>query len=54
MGFGVFAGVGYEFSRHWSLQADLQYLNINEADISDPDSDLDSIGIGVSLNLLAY
>ena len=54
IGFGVFGGVGYEFSKHWSLQTELMYLNIKGADISDPDSDLDSFGIRVSLNFLTY
>ena len=54
IGFGLFGGVGYEFSKHWSVQADVLYLNISEADISDPDSDLDSFGFRVSLNFLAF
>jgi len=48
-GFGLTGGVGYEFSRHWTIQADLLYSKIEESG-----ADLDSFGVRVSVNVLAF
>ena len=48
-GFGLIGGVGYEFSRHWSIEADLLYSKVEESGV-----DFDSIGVRVSVNVLAF
>jgi len=48
-GFGLFAGAGYEFSRHWTVQADLLYSTI-----TGNYSDTDSFGVLVTVNVLAF
>lgn len=48
-GFGLFGGAGYEFARHWTLEADILYNHISESGI-----DLNSIGFRLSINGLAF
>ncbi len=48
-GFGLIGGVGYEFSRHWSIEADLLYSKVEESGV-----DFDSFGVRVSVNVLAF
>ena len=48
-GFGLFVGGGYEFSKHWNVELDLFYSAISESG-----ADLNSFGIQVTINGLAY
>jgi len=48
-GFGLFAGGGYEFSNHWTVEFDLLY-----SAISDSGFDLDSFGVQLTINALAF
>lgn len=50
-GFGLFGGVGYELFKHTSLQADIVYTHVYETNGGD---DIDTIGLRISLNFLAY
>jgi len=48
-GFGLFGGAGYEFSKHWTVEVDLQYLTV-----ADDRRDTDSFGVLVTVNVLAF
>lgn len=48
-GFGLFAGGGYEFSPHWSVELDLFYSTISEGSV-----DFNSFGVQITINGLAY
>ncbi len=48
-GFGLFGGVGYEFSSHWTVEVDLQY-----SAVTDDRRDTDSFGVLVTVNVLAF
>jgi len=48
-GFGLFGGIGYEFTKHWSFQADLLLSNIEEAGVT-----LNTVGLRAGLNVTAY
>lgn len=48
-GFGLFGGVGYEFTKHWSVQGDLLYSNIEDSGVT-----LNSLGIRIVLSGLSY
>jgi hypothetical protein len=48
-GFGLFAGGGYEFSRHWTVEFDLFYSSVSDEGI-----DFESFGIQLTINGLAY
>ena len=48
-GFGLFAGIGHEFSSHWTIEADILYSKVEEFGV-----DLDSFGVRVSVNVLAF
>lgn len=48
-GYGFFAGLGYEFSKHWSIEADLLYSRVTDSGIA-----VDSFGVRATINLLAY
>jgi hypothetical protein len=48
-GFGLFLGGGYEFAAHWNVELDLFYSAISESN-----SDLNSFGIQITINGLAY
>jgi opacity protein-like surface antigen len=48
-GFGLFAGGGYEFSNHWTVEFDLLYSAVSEGDV-----DFNSFGIQITINGLAY
>lgn len=48
-GFGVFGGVGYEFAAHWNVELDVLYSTISENE-----ADLNSFGVRVTINVLAY
>jgi opacity protein-like surface antigen len=48
-GFGLFGGAGYEFARHWSVELDVLYSTISESD-----ADLNSFGVRLTINVLAY
>lgn len=47
-GFGLFVGVGYEFTSHWNLEVDLFYSTITEGG-----TDFNS-GVLVTINVLAF
>jgi len=49
-GYGLIGGVGYEFSRHWSIEADLLYSKTEDR----RGIDFDSFGVRVSVNVLAF
>ena len=42
--------MGYEFSRHWSIEADLLYSKTEDW----RGIDIDSFGVRVSVNVLAF
>lgn len=48
-GFGLFAGGGYEFSSHWNIELDLLYSTI-----TDGGADLNSFGVQLTVNVLAF
>ncbi len=48
-GFGLFAGAGYEFAKHFSLETNLLYSQINDFGIQ-----LDSFALRLTLNVLGY
>jgi len=48
-GFGLFGGAGYEFSKHWTVEVDLQYSTV-----ADDRRDTDSFGVIVTVNVLAF
>ncbi len=48
-GFGLFAGAGYEFSRHWTVEVDLLYSTV-----TGNYSNADSFGVVVTVNVLAF
>jgi hypothetical protein len=48
-GFGLFVGGGYEFAKHWNVEIDLFYSTISESG-----SDLNSFGVQLTINGLAY
>ena len=48
-GFGLFAGAGYEFSRHWTVEVDLLYSTV-----TGNYSNADSFGVIVTVNVLAF
>jgi len=48
-GFGLFIGGGYEFAKHWNVELDLFY-----SAITDSGSDLNSFGVQITINGLAY
>ena len=48
-GFGLFGGAGYEFSKHWTVEVDLQY-----SAVTDDRRDTDSFGVLVTVNVLAF
>lgn len=45
-GFGAFGGLGYDFAKHWYIQADILYTNLG--------SSWYSWGVRVTLNVLAF
>ena len=51
IGFGVYGGVGYEFSKHSNIEVDFLYSSFTE---KNPKREMDSICIRLSLNILAY
>lgn len=48
-GFGVFGGAGYEFANHWTVELDVLYSSI-----SDGGADLNSFGVQLTVNVLAF
>ena len=48
-GFGLFVGGGYEFAKHWTVELDLLYSGISESG-----SDLNSFGVQLTVNVLAF
>lgn len=46
-GFGVLGGVGYDIGRHWSIQGDVLYTNLESGMAS-------SVSFRVSINFLAF
>ena len=48
-GFGLFGGVGYEFSKHWTVEVDLLYSAVNK-----DESDTNSFGVLVTVNFLEF
>jgi len=48
-GFGLFGGVGYEFSKHWTIEVDLLYSTVSK-----DDSDTNSFGVLVTVNFLEF
>lgn len=48
-GFGAFGGIGYEFAKHWSAQADVIYSNIKDSGVS-----VDFVGVRLLVSGLAY
>lgn len=48
-GFGLYGGAGYEFAKHWSVQADLLYSSISEGSIT-----INSFGVRLMILALAY
>jgi Outer membrane protein beta-barrel domain len=48
-GFGAFGGAGYEFTNHWSVEFDVLYSAISESGV-----DLNSFGVQLTINVLAY
>lgn len=52
-GFGLFGGAGYEFSKHWSVEANILYSKISEEAFGTT-VDIDSFGVRVSINVLAF
>lgn len=52
-GFGIMAGAGYEFARHWSLEGTLTYGHPTKT-IWDTKVSTDAIAFGVKIIALAY
>jgi opacity protein-like surface antigen len=48
-GFGLFGGVGYEFSKHWTVEVDLLYSSV-----SNDNSDTSAFGVLVTVNFLEF
>ena len=48
-GFGLFGGAGYEFAKHWSVELDVLYSTISESE-----TNLNSFGVRLTVNVLAY
>lgn len=46
-GFGVLGGIGYDIARHWSIQGDILYTNLESGMAS-------SMSFRISINILAF
>jgi hypothetical protein len=53
IGFGLFAGAGYEFSPHWSVEGDLIYGKPKDSEFG-VDVSTSAFTIKASVNVLAY
>lgn len=52
-GFGFFGGAGYEFSKHWSVEAGILYSDMSEQAFG-LTVDLSSFGVRGTINVLAF
>jgi len=52
-GLGLFAGVGYEFAKHWSIEGDLTFSNITDDDFG-IDLNTKVVAFMVTINVLGY
>lgn len=52
-GFGAFTGIGYEFSRHWSVDLSLKYNNLT-SDTGNPKLKTQTFSVSASVNLLGF
>ena len=53
-GLGVFAGVGYEFAKHWSVEGNVMQIRTTRIDTWPQSTDTDVLLFMVTINVLGY